>query len=179
VRAPAWWRRREVPIETQQAAPGVRLDDDVSISSPEREPRPSFLDTDPTPEQLVDADRAAEYSAWAERLREKRETAKRRISGSEPQQQSYWEADHVFRESARVAEEELATRPDPLILTGKLGVLGLDDSASAADIERAYRRLAKQHHPDFHHDADEMTRTYHADQMRQINEAYRALKHLR
>lgn len=142
-------------------------------------PRPWLIDAEVAPPAEVDPERAAEYSAWADRLREKREATKRRMNGEEVEVGTYWSAEHVFRESERVAEAELATRPDPLVLTGKLSVLGLDGSASTDDIERAYRRLAKQHHPDFHHDADEQTRAYHTEQMRQVNEAYHALKRVR
>lgn len=49
-------------------------------------------------------------------------------------------------------------------------MLGLSPSASWADIEKAYRRKAKIHHPD--HGGDE-------DTMRALNEAYAVLKQMK
>jgi len=49
-------------------------------------------------------------------------------------------------------------------------LLGVSSGASWEDIERAYRRKAKVHHPD--HGGDE-------DAMRTLNEAYATLKRLR
>lgn len=49
-------------------------------------------------------------------------------------------------------------------------ILGLSPSAPWEEIERAYRRKAKVHHPD--HGGDE-------DAMRTLNEAYSRLKRLR
>lgn len=48
-------------------------------------------------------------------------------------------------------------------------VLGVARSASALQLARAHRRLAKQHHPDLSGDADALER------MRRINEAWRIL----
>ena len=49
-------------------------------------------------------------------------------------------------------------------------LLGLSASASAADIRRAYRRLARRYHPDIN-PGDRMA----AAQFRQISEAYETL----
>ncbi|MFO7775488.1 MAG: J domain-containing protein [Candidatus Hydrogenedentota bacterium] len=49
-------------------------------------------------------------------------------------------------------------------------MLGLSPSASWAEIEKAYRRKAKIHHPD--HGGDE-------DTMRALNEAYAVLKEMK
>ncbi len=46
-------------------------------------------------------------------------------------------------------------------------VLGVSEGASAEEIKRAYRRLAKQYHPDLH--PNDPTAT---EKMQQINEAY-------
>jgi curved DNA-binding protein CbpA len=64
------------------------------------------------------------------------------------------------------------------VIAELLRTLGLEWSASADDIEVAYKRLAKVHHPDFHHDADEATRRDHAERMQRVNDAYEALRDL-
>jgi curved DNA-binding protein CbpA len=46
-------------------------------------------------------------------------------------------------------------------------ILGVDRNASALQVARAHRRLAKRHHPDLHEGADAA-----ADRMRRINEAW-------
>jgi curved DNA-binding protein CbpA len=47
------------------------------------------------------------------------------------------------------------------------GILGVEHTASRRDIERLYKRLAAQHHPD---------RGGNEEQMKSLNEAYRVLK---
>jgi curved DNA-binding protein len=49
-------------------------------------------------------------------------------------------------------------------------VLGLERSASAEEIKRAFRRLARKHHPDINKDADAPQR------MQELNEAYEVLR---
>ncbi|MFA6091477.1 MAG: DnaJ C-terminal domain-containing protein [Elusimicrobiota bacterium] len=50
--------------------------------------------------------------------------------------------------------------------------LGVRKDASADQIKQAYRRLAKQHHPDLHLDKDKARAT---DRFKEINEAYEVL----
>jgi len=50
--------------------------------------------------------------------------------------------------------------------------LGVKKDASADEIKQAYRRLAKQHHPDLHLDQDQARA---ADKFKEINEAYEVL----
>ncbi len=57
-------------------------------------------------------------------------------------------------------------------------MFGIVGEPTANQVETAFRRLAKQHHPDRHIGADEATRAYHLDQMRRINEAYSRLRQL-
>jgi DnaJ-domain-containing protein 1 len=124
-------------------------------------------------------DREAQYRDWAERMRAKRESAQQRIRGAVVDESpSYWRPEDVFRESERVAGEELGRRPDPVAVSEMLAVLGLRAGATPHQIEQAYRTLAKQHHPDRHLDDDENTRGFHADQMRRVNEAFTRLRHL-
>jgi len=51
-------------------------------------------------------------------------------------------------------------------------VLGIKKEASAEEIKQAYRRLAKQHHPDLH---PERGKAQAADKFKEINEAYQVL----
>jgi curved DNA-binding protein CbpA len=48
-------------------------------------------------------------------------------------------------------------------------ILGISSGASLADIKRAYRKLAKQYHPDVNHDSDA------AERFRELTEAYDTL----
>jgi preprotein translocase subunit Sec63 len=89
-----------------------------------------------------------------------------------------WSTEHVFSESERVARQELARTKDPFVIAELLRVLGLEWSASAADIDEAHKQLAKLHHPDLHHDADAATRAHHVEQMQRVNNAYEALRQL-
>lgn len=66
-------------------------------------------------------------------------------------------------------EEEMSgTSPQDLDICYRL--LGLSSSASWDEVEKAYRRKAKIHHPD--HGGDE-------DTMRTLNEAYNYIKRVR
>lgn len=47
-------------------------------------------------------------------------------------------------------------------------MLGVNSSASASEIKRAYRRLARQHHPDLNAQAQD-------EQIKRLNEAYAVL----
>jgi DnaJ-domain-containing protein 1 len=123
-------------------------------------------------------DRAAEYREWAERLRRKRERARARIHATPPDEApSYWTSDNVFRESQRIAREEVPRGADPLVQE-LLAVFGIVGEPTPRQIDTAFRRLAKEHHPDRHVGADDATRAYHLDQMRRINEAYSRLRQL-
>lgn len=52
------------------------------------------------------------------------------------------------------------------------GILGVKKDASAEDIKQAYRRLAKQHHPDLH---PEQHKVQAGEKFKEINEAYEVL----
>lgn len=128
-------------------------------------------------------DRAAEYREWVTRMRAKRAANQQRIRAatSEPRVQapsSYWSAEQVFRESQRVAEAEAGNPRDALAIQEVLAVLGLSGAPEPHEIDAAFRRLAKEHHPDRHVDADEATRNHHLEQMRRVNEAYAHLRRL-
>lgn len=65
-------------------------------------------------------------------------------------------------------DEETSVSPRDLDLSYKM--LGISPSAPWADVEQAYRRKAKLHHPD--HGGDD-------DVMRALNEAYSLIKRAR
>lgn len=128
-------------------------------------------------------DRAAEYREWVARMRAKRAANQQRIraASAAPRVQgpsSYWTAEQVFRESQRVAEAEAGNPRDALAIQELLAVLGLSGAPEPDEIEAAFRRLAKAHHPDRHVHADEATRNHHLEQMRRVNEAYAHLRRL-
>lgn len=133
----------------------------------------------------VEDDPAARYSAWAGRMRSKRQAAKERITADqrqasgdpvEPGTPGYWSTDALFADSRRASEDELSRRPDPATVQELLAVLDLRDGADPDQLAAAYKRLAKQHHPDRFVGADPETQQAHAEQMLEINRAYRHLK---
>lgn len=143
-------------------------------------PRGAPPDEDPVPIDLDDvamtSDRATQYRDWVERMRAKRER-NRRIADDDPHEApSYWRAEHVFADGDHTS----GSRPTPsdAIVQELLGVLGLSGQPSPGEVEAAFRRLAKVHHPDRHVAADDATREYHLDQMRRINDAYARLRQL-
>lgn len=131
-----------------------------------------------------DLEAAERVNAWADRMRAKRQAAKDRIAADQrvvtnetaDAGPTYWTTDTVFEESRRVADEELSRRPDPTIVAELLAVLDLRDSADADALTGAYRRLAKQHHPDRFASADAATQQYHAERMLEVNRAYNHLR---
>jgi len=54
-------------------------------------------------------------------------------------------------------------------------VLGVETTASRADLRSAYVRLARTFHPDFHADAAPNVLTYAQDRMREVNIAWQVL----
>jgi len=131
-----------------------------------------------------EAAKAARYNDWAERMRDKR--TRNRAQAQEIQDRAngvtrdptYWNSEALFEESRRVDSEELHERPNPWQVTELLAVLDLREGASPSEIGDAYRRLAKTHHPDRFVEADERTREYHEQKMREVIDAYRTLKTL-
>lgn len=122
-------------------------------------------------------DRSQRYNDWAERMRVKRERFRQQL-GEEAPTSSYWSTDALFEESRRIDNEELYERPNPWRVRELLAVLDLRDNATRDEIGAAYRRLAKQHHPDRFVAAEPTEQAFHEEQMREINAAYRALKTL-
>jgi curved DNA-binding protein CbpA len=54
-------------------------------------------------------------------------------------------------------------------------VLGVDATAPAAQIRKAYLQLAREHHPDFHSTASDAYRLANEREMQRINEAWTVL----
>lgn len=119
--------------------------------------------------------RAERYTEWAERLRAKR---RRRIDDRDGSPApSHWSTDALFEESRRVEDDERhADRPNPWRVNELLAVLDLREGATVSDVNAAYRRLAKGHHPDRFVEADAEVQELHAEKMREIIRAYRVLK---
>ena len=55
-------------------------------------------------------------------------------------------------------------------------ILGLKDGASQEEIKKAYRQVAKEHHPDKFVNASDSEKKFHESKMKEINEAYENLK---
>lgn len=124
--------------------------------------------------------RADQYSAWAERLREKRTRNQERIRGAQSdvpdERATYWTTEALFDESQRVEQEELESGDFVRHTRQLLAMFNLNEGASMKQITDAYRGLAKLHHPDRYVAADADTQHKHADQMQRLNAAYRALR---
>ena len=55
-------------------------------------------------------------------------------------------------------------------------ILNLNPNATRADVDEAYRELARKYHPDLHQDADSSEREQASTKMREINSAYERAK---
>jgi DnaJ-domain-containing protein 1 len=153
--------------------------------NPWTEPMPdSIIDLESTPSlarpELSAQERAAQYTDWANRMREKRQKVRDSMNEAAPAERAanYWTTDALYAESKRVEDDELASRPNPWRVRELYATLDLDDDASPVEVGSAYKRLAKQHHPDRYVSADPATQELHAEKMRDINKAYSSLKQL-
>jgi DnaJ-domain-containing protein 1 len=125
---------------------------------------------------VADDDRAARYSDWAARLREK--GAADRTEDTVASGPGYWSTEALFEDSRRLAREEGLSRGNPWVVRELLAVFDLSEGATSAELSGAYRRLAKQHHPDRFMEADPETRAFHEAEMRRVIDAYEALRQL-
>jgi hypothetical protein len=121
-------------------------------------------------------ERADLYREWAARLRDKKAAAD--AAEAPPSTAGYWSAEALFADSRRVEQEENRSSANPWRVRELLAALDLRDGATTAEIGSAYRRLAKQHHPDRYVEADPDTQEFHAGEMRRIIDAYKALREL-
>ena len=155
------------------------------------EPRPAQInpwwETVPTPTlselgaryEIQGDDRTARYNDWADRMRAKgaARPAPAPAARAEPASSAgYWTAEALFEDSRRVAREEGISRRNPWVVRELLAVFDLPEGASSADIGSAYRRLAKEHHPDRFMMADPETQAFHEAEMRRVIDAYEALR---
>ena len=137
-------------------------------------------DQDPLLTQVGDGYRiegdgqAAVYADWAARLREKG-AARTRAESPAAGTEGYWSPEALFEDSRRLAREADVADRNPWAVRELLAVLDLREGATRADIGHAYRRLAKQHHPDRYALADPRTQAYHEAEMRRVIDAYAAL----
>jgi len=127
---------------------------------------------------LTDDARAERYSEWAERMRQRRcpGTAAEPATDAAASTAGYWSSEALFADSRRLEQEE--PRENPWRVRQLLAVFDLAEGATPAEVGSAYRRLAKQHHPDRYISADPDTQAFHAEHMRRIIDAYHELRQL-
>lgn len=116
-----------------------------------------------------------EAARAAERERKRRAAAARRaerVARDRRRAERKAERDRA-REAARRAEREAvqarARGANPY------AILGVTPDATGEEVDRAYRRLARSHHPDLHRDGTPQERAACEGQMKRINAAYSIL----
>lgn len=125
----------------------------------------------------------AEAEAEAERLRRHKEARARQHQADEARRQE--EDRRRNEERARQQREQqqrqheqnrqrMGRRRQAMTTEEARHVLGVGPEASATDLKRAYRRLAKQFHPDLH--ADPTAKEQAQQQMVRVNQAYLILR---
>jgi hypothetical protein len=183
VKQPLWQRRRSAQADKDAAtraddAPkekdgreGKRQPSDIRarLREIENESRAA-----PPADEATATNRQAAYAAWADRMRSHKRDKLADIT-PEPGAKTtspYWDSSTLFAQpdpDAKPAADLLAT--DEL-----LGVLGLAPGADTAEVQAAFRRLAKEHHPDRWHNAEPEIRAEHEAHMALIVEAHRELR---
>jgi DnaJ-domain-containing protein 1 len=163
-----YWKQMREKTGRNGAEPGP------TIGNPWRDqPTITLRELGNTP-LVRDDDRQERYNEWAARLRQPPvpvtpEPAATSTAG-------YWSSETLFADSRRLAED--SGRPNPWRTSELLQVLDLREGATPTDVGAAYRRLAKDHHPDRFVEADPAIQAFHAERMLQIIEAYRELREL-
>jgi hypothetical protein len=152
--------------ERQRASDAAR--ERARAQEEERAQRAAAAAKDP-PAPAGTADGAARA---AERERKRRAAAERRAARIErTRRQAEQKAEQRrAREAARRAEREAvqarARGDDPY------ATLGIAPGTTAEEVDRAYRRLARAHHPDLHRDGTPQERAAREAQMKRVNTAY-------
>jgi hypothetical protein len=126
---------------------------------------------------------AERYSAWAERLREKRRSARQTIAEADGTHRpgrahSYWDPAQVYRESERVEQQAALDRPCTSDVHAAYAALDLPAGATAEQVDAQYRQLVKRHHPDRHRHAPEDVQAFHAERFRIVSDARALLRKL-
>ena len=171
--------RVETPTGSEGGVIDLTQDNQVIVDLLDAPPRvePSPFESAPHRHLGSSADDAERISAWAERMRQKRQRDQAAILGdAAPKATStgYWSSAHVS--GGDDPTDEPGVVHDPARRVRLLGQLGLSGEAGSDEIALAYRRLAKQHHPDRWAEADEATRQRNAEEMMRVNAVYRALR---
>lgn len=68
--------------------------------------------------------------------------------------------------------KEKEKKPIDKNISASLKIFGLGNKTTKEDIKKKYKELCFEHHPDRYENCDEMTKNYHNDMMKSINEAY-------
>jgi len=123
------------------------------------------------------------YQAWFDRMRNKRASAPSPApdpsAGNAPNAAGgYWSTDNLFRDSELQAERDSEERARRGEIASLLARLGLGPDASWADVNAAYKRLAKEHHPDRNIDKTTRTSQHHLEEMMELNRVHRTLRSL-
>jgi hypothetical protein len=116
-------------------------------------------------ERPAPTDAAEKAARAAERGRKRREAAERRAERKTRQRRAQEEAKRAEREAVRTR----ARGTDPY------AILGVTPNTTAEEVDRAYRRLARAHHPDLHRDGTPQERAAREAQMKRVNAAYSIL----
>lgn len=125
------------------------------------------------------ADRQAAYAAWAERMRSHK---KDKLAGivpdpdddadEPPPTSPYWDPANLFDSDGDRGPAD----PVRMGNTELFALLELSEGASMDEVHRAYRRLAKTHHPDRWVGASPEVRAQHQATMALIAEAHSELR---
>jgi hypothetical protein len=123
-------------------------------------------------------DKQAAYAAWAERMRTHKKSKLADLAptieegAARPPLSPYWDSSTLFS----TADDDAPTDPALMATRDLLAVLELSEDADVSDLQGAFRRLAKEHHPDRWHDAPPDVRGEHESRMALITEAHRELR---
>ncbi|MCU0267941.1 MAG: J domain-containing protein [Acidimicrobiales bacterium] len=172
------WRRIREQAANEPPIPHAPNAWALSAEEPDDRGTASSEDVAPDDGRAADPVKVEEYIAWAERLKAKkaRNQQARREEAEHLVEPSYWSTESVFAESRRVEHEEATSGRHTNATDEAYAVLGLAPGTGMGAVTEAYRRLAKQHHPDRYSTADATTRRDHEDRMLAINDALRVLR---
>jgi hypothetical protein len=196
VRQPLWQRRRraeERDATANPSDPAPAAGDGDGASDGQRQPadiRARLRDLESIPERAPDAgtgaasgddgvDRQAAYAAWADRMRSHK---KDKLAGivpdpDEPEPSKATVSPHWDSSTLFVSIQDEGPPAPALMGTRELlAVLALEEGATEREVQSAFRRLAKEHHPDRWHDAPPEERAGHEVRMSLIVEVHAELR---